>query len=316
MDRNLALEFVRVTESAAIASSRLLGRGDPNAADQAATTAMREGFARIDMDGTVVIGEGERDEAPMLYIGERVGTGEEPAVDIALDPLECTNSVAYGRPNAIAVVAVAPKGHFLHAPDTYMEKIAVGREAIGAIDITRSPEENLHAVAEAKGLPVEDLTVAILDRERHEQLIARVRKVGCRIHLIPDGDVSAAIAAAVSDSAVDILLGTGGAPEGVLAAAALRCIGGQMQGRLILDTPEKRTRAKRMGIDDPDYKYTMEELASGDVLFSATGVTDGNLLDGVHFGKDVITTETIVMRSSTQTVRRIRAEHKQFAKFG
>ncbi len=310
MDRNLALEIVRVTEAAAIASSRLLGRGDPNAADQAATTAMREGFARIAMDGTVVIGEGERDEAPMLYIGEPVGTGAEPAVDIALDPLECTNSVAYGRPNALSVVAVAPRGQFLHAPDTYMEKIAVGPAAIGAIDIRRSPEENLHAVAEAKGLPVHDLTVAILDRERHEQLIARVRKVGCRIHLIPDGDVSAAIASAVEQSTVDILLGTGGAPEGVLAAAALRCLGGDMQARLAFRNEAERERALGMGLVDPGRIFHLRDLAMGDnIMFAATGITDGDLLRGVRFHKGGCSTHSIVMRSQSRTIRYIEAQH-------
>jgi fructose-1,6-bisphosphatase II len=310
MDRNLALEFVRVTEAAAIASSRLLGRGDPNAADQAATTAMREGFARIVMDGVVVIGEGERDEAPMLFIGERVGTGEEPAVDIALDPLECTNSVAYGRPNALSVVAVAPRGQFLHAPDTYMEKIAVGPGAVGAIDIRRSPEENLHAVAAAKGLPVQDLTVAILDRERHEQLIARVRKVGCRIHLIPDGDVSAAIATAVDEGTVDILLGTGGAPEGVLAAAALRCLGGDMQARLAFRNEAERERAATMGVLDPSRIFHLNELAMGEnIMFVATGITDGDLLRGVRFHKGGCHTHSIVMRSKSRTLRFIEAQH-------
>ena len=310
MDRNLALEFVRVTESAAIDSSRLLGRGDPHAADQAATNAMREGFNRIAMDGTVVIGEGERDEAPMLFIGEKVGTGGEPAIDIALDPLECTNSVAYGRPNALSVVAMAPKGNFLHAPDTYMEKIAVGPEAAGVIDIKKTPAENLRAVAKAKGLPVEDLTVAILDRERHEDLIAEVRAVGCRIHLIPDGDVSAAIATAAPESAVDVLIGSGGAPEGVLAAAALRCMGGDMQARLAFRNETERERAIQMGLEDPGQILELMDLAAGDnIMFVATGITDGDLLRGVRFRKGGCVTHSLVMRSQSKTIRYIEAEH-------
>jgi len=310
MDRNLALEFVRVTEAAAIASSRLLGRGDPNAADQAATTAMREGFNRIDMSATVVIGEGERDEAPMLFIGEKVGTGKDPEVDLALDPLECTNSVAYGRPNALSVVAMAPKGKFLHAPDTYMEKIAVGHQAVGAIDISKSAKENLHAIAEAKGVPVGDLTVAILERERHEKLIAEVRSVGCRIHLIPDGDVSAAIAAAIDGSSVDVLIGIGGAPEGVLAAAALRCLGGDMQARLAFRNEQERARSIAMGLTDPGRIFKLEDLATGDnIMFAATGITDGDLLHGVRFHKGGCRTESLVMRCKSRTIRFITTEH-------
>jgi len=310
MDRNLALEFVRVTEAAAIASSRLLGRGDPNAADQAATTAMREGFNRIDMSATVVIGEGERDEAPMLFIGEKVGTGKDPEVDLALDPLECTNSVAYGRPNALSVVAMAPKGKFLHAPDTYMEKIAVGHQAVGAIDISKSAKENLHAIAEAKGVPVGDLTVAILERERHEKLIAEVRSVGCRIHLIPDGDVSAAIAAAIDGSSVDVLIGIGGAPEGVLAAAALRCLGGDMQARLAFRNEQERARSIAMGLADPGRIFKLEDLATGDnIMFAATGITDGDLLHGVRFHKGGCRTESLVMRCKSRTIRFITTEH-------
>ena len=310
MDRNLALEFVRVTEAAAIASSRLLGRGDPNAADQAATTAMREGCNRIDMSATVVIGEGERDEAPMLFIGEKVGTGKDPEVDLALDPLECTNSVAYGRPNALSVVAMAPKGKFLHAPDTYMEKIAVGHQAVGAIDISKSAKENLHAIAEAKGVPVGDLTVAILERERHEKLIAEVRSVGCRIHLIPDGDVSAAIAAAIDGSSVDVLIGIGGAPEGVLAAAALRCLGGDMQARLAFRNEQERARSIAMGLADPGRIFKLEDLATGDnIMFAATGITDGDLLHGVRFHKGGCRTESLVMRCKSRTIRFITTEH-------
>jgi len=311
MDRNLALELARVTEAAAIASARMLGRGDPNEADQAAVTAMRERFNDIAMDGTVVIGEGERDEAPMLFIGEKVGTGEAPEVDIALDPLECTNSVAYGRPNALSVVAIAPKGCFLHAPDTYMEKIAVGPEAMGVIDITRTPTENLNTLAEVKGVAVGDLTVAILDRERHEELIAEVRALGCRIHLIPDGDVSAAIACSVPDSTVDILLGIGGAPEGVLAAAALRGLGGDMQGRLAFRNEGERERAIGMGVEDPSQVFEITDLARGDdIMFVASGITDGDFLNGVGFFPGGARTHSMVIRSKSGTLRFIETEHR------
>jgi len=311
MDRNLALELTRVTEAAAIASARMLGRGNPNEADQAAVTAMRERFNDVAMDGTVVIGEGERDEAPMLFIGEKVGTGEKPEVDIALDPLECTNSVAYGRSNALSVVAVAPKGHFLHAPDTYMEKIVVGPEAVGVIDIVRSPTENLKTLAEVKGVKVNDLTVAILDRERHENLIAEVRKLGCRIHLIPDGDVSAAIACAVPDSVVDILMGIGGAPEGVLAAAALRGLGGDMQGRLAYRNEGERERAIDMGIGDAARVFEITDLARGDdIMFVATGITDGDFLRGVGFHPGGARTHSMVIRSKSGTLRFIETQHR------
>ncbi|MGE0846877.1 MAG: class II fructose-bisphosphatase [Flavobacteriaceae bacterium] len=318
LDRILTLEIVRVTERAAVAAARLRGRGDEKAADQAAVDAMRRELNALPIKGTVVIGEGERDEAPMLYIGEEVGTGKGPKVDIALDPLEGTTICAKDQPNSLAVIAMAEAGSLLNAPDVYMDKIAVGPGyPKNVVDLDKSPGANVKAVAKAKGVPVNEITACVLDRPRHAKIIEELRAAGAGIRLIGDGDIAGVIHTTdPRETGIDIYIGIGGAPEGVLAAAALRCIGGQMQGRLILDTPEKRTRAKRMGIDDPDYKYTMEELASGDVLFSATGVTDGNLLDGVHFGKDVITTETIVMRSSTQTVRRIRAEHKQFAKFG
>jgi fructose-1,6-bisphosphatase II len=310
MDRNLALEFVRVTESAAIASARTLGRGDPMGADQAATTAMREGFNRIEMDATVVIGEGERDEAPMLFIGEKVGTGGPPVVDIALDPLECTNSVAYGRPNAISVVAMGPEGCFLHAPDTYMEKITVGPDCMGIVDITKTPTENIHAVAETKGIKPEDMTIAILDRDRHEKLIKEVRDVGCRIHLIPDGDVSAAIAASVPEADVEMLIGIGGAPEGVLAAAALRCLGGDMQARLVFRNENERQRAIGMGQEDPNRIFGLHDLANGDnIMVAMTGITDGDLLDAVRFHKGGAVTDSFVMRSTSKTVRRIRTEH-------
>ncbi|HEX9750172.1 MAG TPA: class II fructose-bisphosphatase [candidate division Zixibacteria bacterium] len=304
MDRNLALEIVRVTEAAALASAHWLGKGDKDAADDAAVRAMREVFAAVDFDGTVVIGEGERDEAPMLYIGERVGTGNPPEVDVALDPLECTNSVAYARPNALAVVAVAPRGHFLHAPDTYMEKIAVGEKGRDAVDLSKSPTENLKNISDALGLSLENMTVVILDRERHERLIREVRGAGCRIQLIPDGDVSAAIATALPDTGVDVLMGIGGAPEGVLAAAALRCVGGAMRARLKPRNQREVERAGAMGIADMDRVYTEADLAQGDnIMFAATGVTNGDMLRGVHFHKRGAVTHSIVMRSKSQTVR-------------
>lgn len=313
MDRNLGLEMVRVTEAAAVASARWLGKGEKDNADQAAVKAMRSVFSDVDFDGTVVIGEGERDEAPMLYIGEKVGTGSSPKVDVALDPLECTNSVAYARPNALAVVAIGPHGQFLHAPDTYMEKIAVGEEAREAIDLSRTPTENLHRISEALGLALENMTVVILDRERHEPLINEVRKAGCRIQLIADGDVSAAIATALPDTGVDVLMGTGGAPEGVLAAAALRCVGGAMQGRLRPRSQQEVERAQRMGVTDINHIYTEVELAGGDdLMFAATGVTNGDLLRGVQFRPTGAVTHSIVMRSQSRTVRFIET-HLSFA---
>ena len=311
MDRHVGLDLVRVTEAAALACARFMGRGDAHSADQAAVTAMRRAFDNVDIRGTVVIGEGERDEAPMLYIGERVGSGYGPEVDIALDPLECTNSVAFGRDNALAVIALAQKGHFLHAPDTYMEKIAVGAKAATAIDLSRTVEENLESIAAAKGYHLEDLTVVVLDRPRHEDLIQRIRKVGARIHLSPDGDVSAARATAVEATGVDVLLGIGGAPEGVLAAAALRCLGGAMQGRLSFRTEEERERARRMGIVDGDRIYTENDLARGDsIIFATTGVTDGDMLDGVRFSGDGAETHSMVMRVATGTVRTLRTSHR------
>jgi fructose-1,6-bisphosphatase II len=311
MDRHVGLDLVRITEAAALACSRCMGRGDKNAADQAAVTAMRKSFDNVDIRGTVVIGEGERDEAPMLYIGEQVGSGWGPEVDIALDPLECTNSVAYGRPNAMAVIALAARGHFLHAPDTYMEKIAVGPKAAGAIDLSRTIEENLEAVAAAKGYHLDDLTVVILDRPRHENLIQRVRKTGARIHLIPDGDVSAAIATALDSTGVDVLVGTGGAPEGVLAAAALRCLGGAIQGRLMFRSDDEKARARKMGISDYGRVYRETDLASGDsITFASTGVTDGDMLDGVRFTGNMAETHSMVMRVKTGTVRTIRTQYR------
>lgn len=317
IDRVLTLELVRVTERAAVAAARLRGQGDEKSADQAAVDAMRRELNRLDISGTVVIGEGERDEAPMLFIGETVGTGKGPKVDIALDPLEGTTICAKDLPNSLAVIAIAEGGSLLNAPDVYMDKVAVGPGyPEGIVQLNDSPAENVKRVAEAKGVPVSETIACVLDRPRHAKIIEELRALGTGIRLIGDGDIAGVIHTTdTENTGIDIYLGIGGAPEGVLAAAALRCIGGQMQGRLILDTREKVERAARMGIEDPDKVYSMEEMAQGDVLFAATGVTDGNLLDGVRFGKTIITTETIVMRSATQTVRTIRGEHRNFAKF-
>jgi len=309
VDRNLALEVVRVTEAAALSCARLMGRGDEKAADQAAVDAMRQAFNGLAIDGTVVIGEGERDEAPMLYIGEKVGTGHGPEVDIALDPLEGTTICANGGANALAVIAIAERGNFLHCPDTYMEKIAVGPAGKGAVDLDKSPTENLKALAEAKGRRVEDLTVIILYRPRHEALIQEVRRAGARIRLISDGDVSAAIATTKPETGIDLLIGIGGAPEGVLAAAALRCVGGDMQGRLKPRNQEEIDRAQAMGIKDIAKKYSLEELAGGEVMFAATGVTDGDYLKGVHFFSGGATTQSVVMRSKTRTIRVVDTTH-------
>ena len=309
MDRNLALEVVRVTEAAALSCARLMGRGDEKAADQAAVDAMRQAFNGLAIDGTVVIGEGERDEAPMLYIGEKVGTGHGPQVDIALDPLEGTTICANGGANALAVIAIAERGNFLHCPDTYMEKIAVGPAGKGVVDLDKSPTENLKALAEAKGQRVEDLTVIILYRPRHEALIQEVRRAGARIRLISDGDVSAAIATTKPETGIDLLIGIGGAPEGVLAAAALRCVGGDMQGRLKPRNQEEIDRAQTMGIKDIAKKYSLGELAGGEVMFAATGVTDGDYLKGVHFFSGGATTQSVVMRSKTRTIRVVDTTH-------
>lgn len=309
MNRNLALEFVRVTEMAAIASARLMGRGDEKAADQAAVDAMRVMLDSVEMDGVVVIGEGERDEAPMLYIGEKVGTGQGPALEIALDPLEGTTICAHGGPNSISVMAIADRGNLLHAPDTYMNKIATGPEGKGAIDIRLSATENLKRLAEKKKCRLQDLTAVILNRPRHDDLIAEVRAAGARIYLIGDGDVSAAIATATPDSGIDILFGIGGAPEGVIAAAALRCLGGDFQGVLQFRHEEEKQRARAMGIDDLSKIFQMEDLAKGNVVFCATGVTDGNFLDGVVFKPWGALTHSIVMRSESGTIRHIRAQH-------
>jgi fructose-1,6-bisphosphatase II / sedoheptulose-1,7-bisphosphatase len=317
LDRILTLELVRVAEAAAVAAARLRGRGDEKDADQAAVDAMRSELNKLPIRGTVVIGEGERDEAPMLYIGEQVGTGEGPEIDIALDPLEGTTICAKNLPNSIAVIAIAEKGSLLYAPDVYMDKIAIGPGyPEGLINLDASPADNIHALAKAKGVPVNEITACILDRPRHARLIEAVRATGVAIRLIGDGDVAGIIHTTDPDeTGIDIYLGSGGAPEGVLAAAALRCIGGQMQGRLQLNTEEKIARAAKMGISDPNKVYRMEEMARGDVLFAATGVTDGNMLAGVKFGRESIQTHTIVMRSSSRTVREIKARHQDLGKF-
>ncbi len=310
MDRNFALEAVRVTEAAALACSRLMGRGDEKEADQAAVNAMRTALNGLTIDGTVVIGEGERDKAPMLYIGEKVGTGEGPKIDIALDPLEGTTLCATGGPNALAVVAMAEKNGFLHAPDVYMSKIAVGGGLPeGVVDLDDSPATNLKRLAKAKACDVSDLVVCILNRERHSEIIAKVREAGARIQLITDGDVAGVIATSRKETGVDLYMGIGGAPEGVLAAAALRCIGGQLQGRLIFAEEEEKARAKRMGITDLSRKYNLEDLAKGDVMFAATGVTDGSMLRGVRRFPGGAHTHSIIMRSRTGTVRVVEAEH-------
>ncbi|KYG61305.1 fructose 1,6-bisphosphatase [Bdellovibrio bacteriovorus] len=312
MDRNLALEFVRVTEAAALASATWVGRGEEKTADKAAVDAMRKAFDHIRMDGTVVIGEGERDEAPMLYIGEKVGhkTEDSPKLDIALDPLEGTTICATGGPGSISVIAVAEQGKFLHAPDTYMDKIACGPGAKGHIDIDKSATENIKAVAKALGKSVSEMTVVILNRPRHEKLIAEARATGARINLIGDGDVSAAVSTGWNDTGIDLLLGIGGAPEGVISAAAMQCLGGDFQGRLKFRNDEEKARAKRMGVADLEKKFTIDELASGPVMFIATGVTDGSLLKGVRFMPGgQAKTHSIVMRSATGTIRNIEAHH-------
>ena len=311
MDRTFALEAVRVTEAAALASSHWTGRGHEKDADQAAVNAMREALNGLSIDGTVVIGEGERDKAPMLYIGEKVGTGEGPQIDIALDPLEGTTLCAHAGPNSLAVMAMAEHGGFLHAPDVYMDKIAVGGGLpAGVIDLDATVAENLKNLAKAKQKEVSDLVVVVLKRDRHAEKIAKLREAGCRVQLIPDGDVAGVIATATPTTGVDMYMGIGGAPEGVLAAAALRCIGGQMQSRLLFDgEDEQKERAKRMGITDLGRKYTLLDMAKGDVMFSATGVTDGSMLKGVKRWAGGASTHSIVMRSATGTVRWVEAQH-------
>jgi fructose-1,6-bisphosphatase II / sedoheptulose-1,7-bisphosphatase len=311
LDRAFALEAVRVTEAAAIAASLQIGRGDEHAADQAAVEAMRLAFNALPIDGTVVIGEGERDEAPMLFIGEKVGQGGL-AIDIALDPLEGTTLTAKAMSNALAVMAMAEPGTMLNAPDTYMDKIAIGPGfPEGLIDLDAEPGDNINALAKAKGCKPHDITACIMDRPRHEALIAKVRKAGAAVRLITDGDVAGVIATTDPGTRIDLYIGTGGAPEGVLAAAALRCVGGQMQGRLVFRNEDERARAAKWGIKDLNRKYGLMDLVSGDVVFSATGVTDGSMLKGVHRVGDFLTTESVVMRSATGTVRWIRARHSR-----
>ncbi len=317
IERILSLEIVRVTERAAVSSARLRGRGNEKAADQAAVDAMRRELNKLPIDGTVVIGEGERDEAPMLFIGETVGNKKGPKVDIAVDPLEGTTLCAKDMPGAIAVMAMAEGGTLLNAPDVYMEKIAIGPGyPAGTVDLDASIEDNIRALAKAKGVKPEEITALILDRPRHADMIAGVRRIGAAVHLITDGDVAGVIHTTdPKNTGIDIYMGIGGAPEGVLAAAALRCIGGQMQGRLVLDTDEKRARAAKMGVKDPKKKYDMKDMVRGDCLVAATGVTTGSMLRGVRFEKDRIYTHTVVMRSITGTVRWIEAEHRQLEKF-
>ena len=310
MDRNLALDAVRVTEAAALSASRLMGRGDEKAADQAAVDAMRQALNSLSIEGTVVIVEGERDEAPMLYIGEKVGNGQGPQIDIALDPLEGTTITAKGGANALAVLAMADHDGFLNAPDVYMDKIAVGGGLPdGVVDLDKSAKQNLADLAKAKGVQVSDLVVCILDRPRHSELIAKVREAGARIMLIGDGDVSGVIATSTGDSGIDIYMGSGGAPEGVLAAAALRAIGGQMQGRLLFRNDDEKARARKWGIKDLNRKYSMLDMAKGDVMFAATGVTNGSMLKGVRRIAGGAFTHSVVMRSKTGTVRYVETKH-------
>ncbi len=313
LERVLVLEMVRVTEAAAIAASTLIGRGDEKAADHAAVEAMRDALNKLYLDGTVVIGEGERDEAPMLFIGEKVGAaqGKGPRIDIALDPLEGTTICAKAGPNALAVLAVAEEGGLLNAPDVYMDKIAVGPGyPEGVIDLARSPTENVKAIAAAKGVAPDQIIACVLDRPRHEALIAELRAIGCGVMLIGDGDVAGVIATTDPATTIDVYMGSGGAPEGVLACAALRCVGGQFKGRLIFRNDDERARARKWGIEDLDKIYDLSELAKGDCIFAATGVTDGSLLQGVKRLKGKMTTESVVMRASSGTVRWVRGEHR------
>jgi fructose-1,6-bisphosphatase II / sedoheptulose-1,7-bisphosphatase len=310
LERILTLELARVTEAAAIAAYEQVGRGNEHEADQAAVDAMRTALNLCNFEGTVVIGEGERDEAPMLFIGEKVGTGRGPKVDIALDPLEGTTLTAKAMANALAVVAIAEGGSLLHAPDTYMDKIAIGGGyPEGIVDLDADPRDNIKALAKAKGVPAREITACILDRPRHADLIAKVREAGASIRLISDGDIAGVIHCSDPDTGIDIYLGQGGAPEGVLAAAALRCVGGQIQTRLVFRNDDERTRAHRIGITDLNRKYKTLDLASGDVMFAATGVTDGSMLEGIHKVGNFMTSHTIVMRSKTRTVRWIKARH-------
>ena len=315
LDRVLVLEMVRVTEAAAVAASRWIGRGNNDAADAAAVEAMREALNELPFDGTVVIGEGERDEAPMLYIGEKVGSaqGTGPKINIALDPLEGTTLTAKAGPNALCVLTISEEGGLLNAPDTYMDKLAIGPGyPEGTIDLSRGVTENIRAIADAKGVEASEIIACVLDRPRHEQIIDELRSLGCGVKLISDGDVAGVIAVTDPDTGIDVYLGSGGAPEGVLAASALRCVGGQMQGRLVFRNDDEIARARRWGIENLDRIYSLEEMAKSDCIFAATGVTDGSLLQGVHRRKNCITTESIVMRASSGTVRRVCAEHHKW----
>lgn len=311
MERSLTMELVRVTEAAALEAARLMGRGKKDEADDAATQAMRRVFDTVPMRGTVVIGEGEMDEAPMLYIGEQLGLGHGPEVDVAVDPLEGTNIVAKGGWNALSVIAIADRGNFLHAPDMYMEKIAVGPKGVGHVDLNAPIEDNLKSLAKALNRDVADLVVVVLERERHKQLIHDIRQAGARIKLIADGDIAAAINTAFEDTGVDMLVGSGGAPEGVIAAAALKCLGGEIQGRLLPQNEEQLKRCQQMGITDVHKVLYMEDLVRGDdAIFAATGVTDGELLRGVRFRGTVAQTQSVVMRAKSGTVRFITADHR------
>ncbi|WP_353893194.1 class II fructose-bisphosphatase [Proteinivorax hydrogeniformans] len=311
MDRELALEFVRTTEAAALASAPFMGRGDKEATDNAAVVAMRNAFDNVDISGTVVIGEGEIDDAPMLYIGEKVGGGSNPQVDIAVDPVEGTTIVSKGLPNGIAVLAAGSKGSFLHAPDMYMDKIAVGAKAKGVVDLDLPIEENIRRVSQAIGKNIQDMTVAILDKPRHQERISKMRSLGCRIKIFPDGDVAMAMATATEDNTVDLMTGIGGAPEGVIAAAALKCLGGDFQGRLKPRDEDERKRAMDMGIKDVDKKLTIDDLAKGeDIFFAATGITGGDFLEGVRFKQTTASTHSLIMRAKTGTIRYIKAIHR------
>ena len=314
LDRVLVMEMVRVTEAAAMAASKWIGRGDNDAADDAAVEAMRAALNELPIDGTVMIGEGERDVAPMLYIGEKVGSAQDggPRIDIALDPLEGTTLTANAGPNALAVLAIAEHGGLLNAPDVYMQKLAIGPGyAEGTVGLDKSPTENVKSLAAAKGVAPNEIIACVLERPRHDDIIKELRALGCGIKLIPDGDVAGVIAVTDPETGIDIYMGSGGAPEGVLAAAALRCVGGQIQGRLLFRNDAEIDRARRWGIEDLDRIYTLEDMAKGDCIFAATGVTEGSLVDGVHVRKHCITTESIVMRASSGTIRKVRAEHRR-----
>jgi fructose-1,6-bisphosphatase class II len=318
MERNNHLDFLRVTEAAALSAARWVGKGDRNNADQAACSAMRRTLNDLEMCGTIVIGEGERDKAPMLYIGENLGTGEGPKIQIAVDPLEGTNLCANGTPNAIAVLAatIEGEGWLMHAPDCYMDKLVVGQECAGVVDITLPPRVNVRLMAKALGKDVDELIIGILERPRHDELIAEIREAGARVHLIPDGDLSVAIAALDPDAGIDGLMGIGGAPEGVISAAAVMCWGGEMQARLIFKDDEERQRAiKMMGSEDIDRVFRTEDLARGNVMFAATGITTGDLLRGVRYRRGFALTESIVMRSGTGTIRRIETMHRHAERY-